>query len=245
MSKSLGSHHIKAIIFDCDGTLVDSEEAHISAWERTLQSRNHVLRKDQAHLYTGKTAAVIAKLLAEAIGRDIAHELLMEKTQYYRELQKKGLPKIAPTVDFVHRISKEKDRFGLKLALASAGDTEEIARNLRSLGIEHLFDLILSGEDDLQDYSDPEGVNKPKPYIYQHAAKLMNIKTHECVVIEDSLTGVSASHHAGCFTVAIPNKFTYQQDLSMAPLKMDTFADVSVDHFLSLVMSKVSLVSKG
>jgi beta-phosphoglucomutase len=238
MSDSLKSHHVKAIIFDCDGTLVDSEEAHISAWERTLQRRNHVLRKDQTHLYTGKTAAVIAKLLADAIGEDCAHELLVEKTSYYRELQKNGLPKIDHAVEFVHRISKEKDRYGLKLALASAGDTDEITRNLRSLGIDHLFDLVLSGEDDLNEYSDPQGVNKPKPYIYQHAAKLLNIKTHECVVIEDSLTGVSASHHAGCFTVAVPNRFTIQQDLTKAALSIETFSDITVDQFLRMVMSK-------
>lgn len=237
------SHHVKAIIFDCDGTLVDSEEAHVSAWEKTLIKRNYVFTKEQAHLYTGKTAGVIAKLLAEVLEHDCAHELLVEKTSHYRELQMQGLPKIDHAVDFVHRVSKEKERFGLKLALASAGETQEIARNLKHLGIDHLFDLILSGEDDLNDYTDPEGVNKPKPYIYQHAAKLLNVETHECVVIEDSLTGVSASHHAGCFTVAVPNRFTSHQDLTHACMKIDTFSDLSVDQFLEMVKSKTRRAS--
>lgn len=109
--------------------------------------------------------------------------------------------------------------------------------NLRNLEIEKYFDLVLSGHDDLDEYKhkDPEGVNKPKPYIYLHAAKLLGVKPYECVVIEDSQSGVVAAENAGCIAVAVPNSFTKNQDLSHAHLKIESFANISVSDFFHMV----------
>lgn len=226
---------IKAIIFDCDGTLVDSEEAHLSAWRRTLQKRGHNLTLDQRLLYTGKSASVIAKLISESIGEGDPNEILAEKRAYYKELHEQGLPPIKATVDFLKRLANEKERLGLKLGVASAAVKSEILSNLKHLEIEGLFDVILSGHDDLTDYSDPEGVNKPKPYIYLHAAKLLNVSPTECVVIEDSATGVISGKAAGCITIAVPNRFTEMQDLSAATLKIESLSTISVEEFLETV----------
>jgi beta-phosphoglucomutase len=231
---------IKAIIFDCDGTLVDSEEAHLSAWQKTLQNRGHDLTLDQRILYTGKTAPVIAKLISESIGSDCPDAILAEKRVHYKELHKQGLPPIEATVDFLKRLAKEKERLGLKLGLASAAIKSDILDNLKHLGIEDLFDVIISGHDDLTDYTDPEGVNKPKPYVYLHAAKLLNVLPAECVAIEDSWTGVASSTAAGCITIAIPNRHTEMQDLSAATFKMDSLSGIGVDEFLQIVMARES-----
>jgi beta-phosphoglucomutase len=219
---------IKAIIFDSDGTLVDSEEAHLSAWQRTLQNRGRIL-------FTGKTAPAIAKLISESLGFDCPDEILAKKRAHYMELHQLGLPPIEGTVDFAKRLAKEKERLGLKLGIASAGIKSDILSYLHHLGIEHLFDVIISGHDDLTDYTDPEGVNKPKPYVYLHAAKLLNVLPAECVAIEDSWTGVASSTAAGCITIAIPNRYTEMQDLSAATFKMDSLSGISVDEFLQIV----------
>jgi len=230
---------IKAIIFDCDGTLVDSEEAHLDAWRRTLQNRGHDLSPEQCQLYTGKSATVIAKLISEKIGYECAAEVLAEKRAYYRELHERGFPAIESTVAFAKRLADAKGKLNLKLGLASAAVKSEILRNLRHLKIEDLFDVVLSGQDDLKDYVDPEGVNKPKPYIYLHAAKLLSISPKECVVIEDSITGIMSGNAAGCITIAIPNRFTALQDLSSAALQLDTFSEVTPEHFLHIVKASM------
>lgn len=226
---------VKAIIFDCDGTLVDSEEAHLSAWRRTLQNRGHDLTWEQSLLFTGKSAPVIAKLIAETTGCGCADEILAEKSAYYRELHEQGLPPIEATVDFLKRLAKEKERLGFKLGVASAAIKSELLSHLRQLGIEELFDVILSGHDDLKDYIDPEGVNKPKPYIYLHAMKKLGTFPAQCVVIEDSATGVSSGVSVGCFTIAVPNIYTCDQDLSGAHLRIESFANISVDRFFQMV----------
>lgn len=227
---------IKAIIFDCDGTLVDSEEAHFFAWRRAVQNWRGDLTLEEYPSYAGKPGATIARQLAEKTGRDCADELFAQKREYFLEYLHQGLPPIKDTVDFVHRLLKEKETLGIKLAIASATIKPEIVKNLELLSIKDAFDVVLSGHEDLKDYHDPEGVNKPKPYIYLHAAKLLGLSPAECVVIEDSMTGVISSKAAGCITIAIPNRFTEAQDLSAATLRIDTLSGVSIDQFLQMVV---------
>lgn len=229
---------IKAIIFDCDGTLVDSEIAHYESYRHALARRGVDFPLEEYLLLIGKGDFVCARLLAEQINIDSAEDLLHDKRAHYRTMQEKGHPPIQDTVDFLHRVASEKERRGLKVALASAARKEEILGNLNTLGVEHYFDVILSGEDDLDEYNDPEGVNKPKPYIYQHAAKLLKLFPRECVVIEDTRNGVTAGVDAGCIAVAVPNSFTKHQDLSHAHLKVNSLSDISVDEFLKMAQSK-------
>lgn len=226
--------NFKAIIFDCDGTLVDSEYAHYLGWQYAMQRQGSDLALDEYYFFIGKSMETNAKLLAQKVGRDCATELLKDKRAYYQILQDAGLPPIEATTHFVHRLANEKLNLGLKLGVASAAKKEEIISNLKHLKIAHLFDIVISGQDDLSDYFDLEGTNKPKPYIYLHTAKLLGIDPSECVVIEDSYSGVCAGVAAGCFTIAVPNQFTEQQDLSVADLKINSFDNMDVDSLLQM-----------
>jgi beta-phosphoglucomutase len=226
---------IKAIIFDCDGTLVDSEESHLSAWQKVASNFTSSLSQDDYIQFVGGSDSSLSKILAKRIGHDSPDTLLIQKRDYFLESLNVGLPPIIETVKFVKDLFNERESHGLKLAVASAALKYEVLTNLKTLGFENLFDIVLSGHDDLGDYSDPEGVNKPKPYIYLHAAKLLGILPSECIVIEDSHTGVAAGVNAGCFTVAIPNAFSKTHDLSRAALKLDSFSGLTVKSFLDIV----------
>ena len=230
---------IRAIIFDCDGTLVDSEDAHYAGWRDALQNQGHDLSVEEYRSYVGLATEVIAGLLSKKIGEGFADEIIKNKVEYFLTLQSKGLPPIHHTVDFVHRLSKEKEKFGLRLGVASAAGKNEILIHLKNLGIEHLFEIILSGRDDLGNYHDVEGVNKPKPYVYLHMAKTMHLKPSQCVVIEDSWSGVTAGKTAGCITIAVPNSYSHKQDFSLADLKIESFANISVETFLQMVRERV------
>jgi len=174
--------NLKAVIFDCDGTLVDSEHAHLISWQHALAKHGGDLPPDEYPAYVGKPAEVNVHILTQKLGKDCAEEILKDKKAHYRQLQKAGHPPIHPTIDFLHRLATKKLALELKIGLASAASKEEILTNLRHHQIEHLFDLILSGQDDLMDYTDPEGVNKPKPYIYLHAAKTLNLSPAQCIL---------------------------------------------------------------
>lgn len=223
----------KAVIFDVDGTLVHSEHAHYLAWQQALKNEiGIILTAEEYHPYVGNSPVTSSSLFAKKYPSIVVDRLLEEKESLYRDFQKKGLPPITATVDFAHRLSKHKELYGIKMGIASAAKKDDILTNLRHLQIEDFFDVIISGQDDLSEYVDPEGVNKPKPYIYQHAAKMLGITPQECIVIEDSHVGCRAAVDAGCFTVVIPNEYTKTQDLSHAHVRIASLEKFSVDQFL-------------
>jgi len=238
MTKSKITVPIKAVIFDCDGTIVDSENAHYCAWKFALQNQGSDLTIEAYRLYVGNPAETISILLSKKLGKNCADEILKDKRAYFHELQSKGLPPIQDTVDLICKLANKKTNYGFKLGVASAAGKQEILVHLKHHGIEHLFDVIISGRDDLSEYNDPEGHNKPKPYIYLHAAKRLNVEPKECVVIEDSSTGVKAGVDAGCFTIAIPNSYSCYHDFSLAHLKLQSFASITVDQFLQMIIPK-------
>lgn len=226
---------VKAVLFDCDGTLVDSEHAHYLSWKQALLNLGSDLTLEEYYPYVGKPAEINARLLAEKIDKDCPELILKMKKDYYQEFRKEGLPPISSTVDFLKCLAEKKESLGIKIGLCSAAGKEEIASNLRHLQIAHLFDIILSGQEDLDLYSDPEGVNKPKPYIYLHAMKMLGVTSDYTVVIEDSLPGVTAARAAGCFTIAIPNEYTRGQDFCHANLRLESLKNIDIQSFLGMI----------
>jgi beta-phosphoglucomutase len=235
---------VKAVLFDCDGTLVDSEYAHYLGWKSALADFGDDLSLDEYDQYVGKSGQTISGQLAKKIGKNNPEIILKIKNKYFLELCKSGLPSIEPTVNFLKSLGIEKKSRDIKIAVCSAATKEEIMSHLVHLGVERFVDVVLSGQEDLGDYSDPEGVNKPKPYIYLHAMKKLGVSFGQCVVIEDSATGVAAGVAARCFTIAIPNEYTCQQDLSKAHLLLESFSNISVGKFLKLV-NNVEYMSDG
>uniref|UniRef100_A0A0Q9Y9B4 Phosphorylated carbohydrates phosphatase n=1 Tax=Candidatus Berkiella aquae TaxID=295108 RepID=A0A0Q9Y9B4_9GAMM len=123
----------------------------------------------------------------------------------------------------------------LKVAIASSASQKEILENLRQLDINPKeLDHIISGSDDLRHIHDPEGVNKPKPYIYQRCAQALNVPPKLCLVFEDSHAGVVAADRAGMNVIAIPNRYTMHQDFSMAK-KIVTFNEIDLFAIQALV----------
>lgn len=113
--------------------------------------------------------------------------------------------------------------------MASSDGRTEILQNLTPIGVDpNNFDAILSGHDDLKDIVDPEGTNKPKPYIYQRTSKKLNVEPQECVVFEDSSAGVNAASSAGMSVMAIPNSYTKNQDFSGA-VNITTFSNIDIN----------------
>jgi beta-phosphoglucomutase-like phosphatase (HAD superfamily) len=244
--------HIKAIIFDCDGTLIDNGIEYFLGWEHALKCQGYELNAEKFWDFMNKNMLagapgvddVIVKYCCDLLGRECANEIVKDKNAFLAKLHKTyEFPAIEPTVNFLHALGKEKEDLGLKLGLASANTKENILRVLKRLNVDHYFDVIVSGED-LTDYSDPQGTNKPKPYIYLHASKLLGMHPAQCVAIEDSRTGISSAVNAGCIAIAIPNAYTAQQDLSHAHLKLISFVDMTPTDFLQIITNlKMSMQS--
>lgn len=227
---------MKAVIFDCDGTLVESEDFHFLAWQAALQKKGYTWTKeDYIQHFVGLGDLETSKVITQTLKIADCGTLLNDKNAFFESYQTAGIPPIASTVAFVRELFKAKEKYGYKLAVASGAKKREILKNLKDVNIDHCFSVILSGRDDLAEYQDPEGTNKPKPYVYLKAANELGLKAEECIAIEDSKTGVTSARSAGCFTIAIPNEYTCAQDLSQAHLKLHSFKDLSVEEFFKMV----------
>lgn len=216
-------------IFDCDGTLVDSEIAHLTAWNLALGKRGKQLTAAHHLILPGQPYSAVLQVLNEDIS------LYHEKTKIYRQLQEQGMTPIERTVAFLNELLSQKKQLHLKIAIASAAPRHEIALNLRSLKLNEGIDAIISGQDDLAHYTDPEGVNKPKPYIYLHTAKVLGLAPEKCIAFEDSHTGVVAAKDAGLVTIALPNSHTQKHDFSKACHIFEPHTPLNPALFLKLI----------
>lgn len=223
---------MKGIIFDCDGTLVDTEMAHFQGWAHALKKHDVDFNIEDYFCYVGSPSDKTAQELSNKIGKSCADELRRDKHIFFHSIIKQKVLPIEDTFAFLQRLIKEQKKFGYKLAIASGAPREDIDVYLRKLKIDNHFDIILSGKDDLNHYKDPAGVNKPSPYIYIEAAKRLGLDPRECIAIEDSCAGVTAGVRAGCITVAVPTPFSCKQDFSLAHMVIPSFKDYSVSSFL-------------
>lgn len=231
------THSIKAIIFDCDGTLVDSEEAHKNAWKQVAQEFGYHLTHEDFSTFVGNPDHDVAHMVSHKIKSYSIPHLLEKKKKYFSEHQKKGFPPISGTTTFLQHLIEFKDQFNLKLAVASAAPKDEILLNLKHLNVIDAFEVILSGQDDLGEYEDPAGVNKPQPYVYLHAAKLLGVSPAECIVIEDTKIGVTAAARAGCLTIAVPTQYSKHHDLSQAHLILESLGHFNLKQFLEVALA--------
>lgn len=208
----------QAVIFDCDGVLVDTEGMKFVAWQHALQAKNINFKLTEYFPLVGFSSEHIAKAIQKQKNVTFdTQQMIAEKDKIYNQLQKEGVPIFHDAVHYLKKLIRDKEIYGTKLGLASSASRAEILINLKHLGVkESDFDVILSGKDDLKEFKDSEGVNKPKPYIYQKMAVLLKISPDQCLVFEDSQPGVEAAHNAGMDVIAVPNKFTGHHDFSKA-----------------------------
>lgn len=217
---------IEAVIFDCDGVLVDTEYLKFLAWQEALAEKNIPFTIEEYMPLVGHSGKYILSMIEKNKGMTIPEEILAVKSAKYHRLQKQGVPPIHEMIAFAKRFADEKKELGIKLGLASTAPKDEILQNLQQIGLKSAFDLIISGADDLDDYDDPEGKNKPKPYVYIESAKRLGVSPAKCLVFEDTAAGVDAAADAGMIAIAVPNQFTLNQDFSKAKAVISSYEDL-------------------
>lgn len=222
------------IIFDCDGTLIDSEYAHFVSWAAAARKRGVQFSVEEYPLFAGHPSQTIAKALHERAQVDSPEAIIEDKRINYETLATPK-PPIERTVAFVRELLAKKDQLKIKLGLASAGKKKEILRHLAHIGLSEAFEVVVSGQDDLHAYQDPEGVNKPKPYIYLEAARQLGLAPSQCIAFEDSRAGMLAAKRAGLFTFAVPNAYTKSHDFSEADKIIHSDQPIDLEIFFKLI----------
>lgn len=195
---------IKAIIFDADGVLFDSEEIHYEVEAETLRKLGIPATVDLTRQYSGTRLDVQFPDIAKKFNKKINFKEAMKlRDEILKEALKKGFPQ-AP---FVKEVLENLSRKYL-LALATMGEEIFIGEEVRRSGMQGYFKVSIFGEN----VTNP----KPNPEIFLKAADLLKVKPAECVVVEDSQTGIKAGKNAGMFVIARKASHNNSLDLSLA-----------------------------
>jgi HAD superfamily hydrolase (TIGR01509 family) len=180
-----------AVIFDCDGTLVDSEPLARRAWEQVLGGHGYAPTDADMDAAVGLPYARVHGYFAERVALPAADELWVEYSGVLFALID-GM--LVPFEDAVEA-ARELRRRGIAVAVASSSPRERLQRTLGRAGLLDAFDVTVAG--------DEVEHGKPAPDMFLVAAERLGAEPADCVVIEDSPPGVQAGLAAGMVTIAV------------------------------------------
>lgn len=197
---------IKAIIFDFDGTILDTETPDYHCWKNVFEEHGCELAQDDWCKVVGTSWDVFNPFdhLEGQLGRGVDRVAVRKAQQVkFHELVAKQVP--LPGVESVLASAKE---MGLSLAVASSSGRPWVEGHLERLGLMPYFSALKTSEDVEQ--------VKPDPALYTLALEALGVLAEEAVAFEDSVNGVKAAKAAGIRCIAIPNSVTANLDFAHA-----------------------------
>lgn len=218
------SHNLKAVIFDMDGLIIDSEPTNSLSWEILLKKygKKPVYNKHGLIHTVGLSGD-------EGYLQLIQKYRLREDLEILRELRRKIFEDIIEKINLMPGFSnliKVIKKEGFKTALASNRNIKHVILIAEKLGVKNFFDVIIG--------PDVKRKHKPEPDIYLDAAKKLGVLSENCLVIEDSEIRVSAACKAGMKVIAVPNKHIKTHDFSKADKIVNNLNDISISLLYKL-----------
>ena len=213
---------MKAVIFDMDGVLVDSQPYHFKADIDTMAEYGVIKDQKFYEAFAGTLTDNRMRTLRDMFGLDVPAEELIEKREKMI-LDIMANEDIKP-VSGIPELLRSIKALGLKTAVASSSGIELIKLVLDRLGIAVYFASITSGNDVKR--------GKPSPDIFLLAAERIGAEPSECLVVEDSENGVRAAKAAGMKALGYINPTSGYQCLDMADFITDDFKKVNIEMFM-------------
>jgi HAD superfamily hydrolase (TIGR01509 family) len=214
---------LKAVIFDLDGTLTDSDQVHYEVYKAFLADKGIIIdRQRYREKVSGRqNAAILADLLPRLPGAAV-EDFANQKEATFREMAKGKLLPMPGLMDLLEQI----ERIGLKAAVVTNAPAPNAAFMLSELGLSQRFEPVIVG-DDL-----PRG--KPDPLPYQTALERLGIEAHEAIAFEDSHPGIQAAVAAGIKTLGITTTHTAEELLAEGAVRaIANFTDPYIQTLLA------------
>ncbi|MCI8899923.1 MAG: HAD family phosphatase [Lachnospiraceae bacterium] len=198
---------IKAVIFDMDGVLIDTEKHYNAAWCEAAHMAGYAdFGREHALMLRSCDARLAAEMMKDIFGagfdyyavREVRRRLVAERLEQYGLEKKPGIDEI---LAFLHER-------GIKAAVATATPIELTLQHLDAIGVRDQFDRIVSAKQVAN--------GKPAPDVYLYACEQIGEKPSDCIAVEDSPNGIRSAYAAGCRPVMVPD--LTQPDAEIRPL---------------------------
>jgi len=225
---SAAALRIKALIFDFDGLILDTESADVHAWQNIYAEHGVQFPIESWGQIIGGTGASqfdAAIHLQSLLGHPLDLEALQTQQNHISHslvAQESVLPGV---LDYL----QEAKRHHLQLAIASSSPHSWVDSHAKRLSIFNYFDKIICADDVAA------GRTKPNPDLFLLALSQLQVQKDEAIVFEDSPNGVKAANSAGIFVVAIPNPVTSLLSIENADLTLTSLTDLSLHELLNKV----------
>ncbi len=183
----------RAVLWDMDGTLIDSEEFHWISWRNALATEGIAITREQFLSSFGqRNDSIIPRWLGNASTPERIERIANAKEELYRHLVRRdGISPLPGVANWIHRLHKE----GWLQAIASAAPRANIDAVLEALSATHIFQGIVSADDVHR--------GKPDPEVFLTAASRVGVSPERCIVVEDAVAGVQGARSAGMRSVGI------------------------------------------
>ncbi|HJZ68247.1 MAG TPA: HAD family phosphatase [Blastocatellia bacterium] len=226
---------LRAIIFDCDGVIADTEPIHMASLQQVLAEENIVLTKEEyfQHYLALDDRACFTKAFAErgaSLSRKELDELVMRKARQVEPVIRATLQLLPGAAEFIRQAASN-----YPLAVASGALRCEIDLVLKYGGLRDCFSVIVSAEDVSRSKPDPEPFIRAWELLKLSTAE--NLRRHECLVIEDSIHGVSAARRARMRCLAVTNSYP-RETLLKADAVVDSLYELRLEDLESLISPK-------
>ena len=212
---------LKAVLFDMDGVIVDTEPLHYKAYQKMFAKVGIEVSLEMYEGFTGQSTYGICKQLCTHFNLELEpQELVQIKRNYFTKLffDDDDLK----LLDGVEKLINNYFDHGLTLVVASSASMFTINNVMKRFKLDRFFSNKLSGAD--------LKASKPHPEIFINAAKAANALANECFVIEDSTNGIRAAHKAGIYCVAYKSEHSKNQDYTLADMLISDYKEITFER---------------
>lgn len=210
-----------AVLWDLDGTLVDSEEYHWRAWQGTMATEGIALTHQQfLETFGLRNDEILPRWLGLAASTERIARVALDKELLYRKLLRAGGAACLPGAsEWLRRLGRE----GWRQAIASSAPRENVEVVLEILELTACFEALVAGED--------VTAGKPDPQVFLAAAQRLQTEPSRCIVVEDSPLGIEAARRAGMRSIGVNRKVR----LAAADIAVSSLTELPDDPFSSLL----------
>ena len=213
----------RAVVFDMDGLMFNTEDVYWEVGTELLRRRGHVFTRELADEMTGRPPRESFDVMIRWHSLSDPWEKLAAETE---ELYLDLLGRLAAPMPGLVELLEALEAAGIPKAIGTSSDGHLAAATLSHFGMENRFQFVLTAEDITH--------GKPHPEIYLEAAARLGLPPREILVLEDSQIGCRAAAAAGAVTVGVPGAHTRDHDFSAAALVLESLADPRLYELLEL-----------
>lgn len=188
--------NVKAVIFDLDGTLIDTEKIYKIVWPKAIADMGHVMTEEQ-YLSLRSLGRPFSPLKMKSwYGEDFDYDLARKTRKGYFEeyVAQNGIQRKPGAIELLEYLKSK----GIVRAIATATDLDRATQYMDMTGLSGYFDKVISAT------MVKEG--KPSPYVYEYACEQLGYKPEECIAVEDAPNGITSAYRAGLSVIMVPDQ---------------------------------------